>query len=88
MPRSHAVSTSGSKNNGKEATRMPCVIPRKHISRTPAATTCVVRVGAERYQLICDLSDASGRSITDVANRLLDYALDGAVVRDEKEAKR
>ena len=61
-----------------------CKIPKKRRPRAQGAQSCIIRVGVEQYQAIIDLCDESGRSITDVSSRLIEYALEHAEVVDKE----
>lgn len=61
-----------------------CQIPKKHRLRTQGANSCIIRVGAEQYQAILDLCDDTGRSITDVSNRLIEFALEHVEIVDKE----
>ena len=61
---------------------MSCKIPKKHRTLGQLENSCHIRVGAEQYQSILNLCDETGRSITDVATRLLEFALTNVEVTD------
>lgn len=61
------------------------IIPRKK-HQGQLTGSCHIRIGAEHYQSILDICDKTGRPITDVANRLLDYALKHVQITDEDES--
>lgn len=59
----------------------PCII-----SKLPLETTNrlpPIRVGVQQYLKILNISRETGRSITDVSNRLLDFALANVQVTEE-----
>lgn len=58
-------------------------IPKKHRPRQLPTSSCLIRVGAEQYQAVLDICDATGRSITDVSSRLLDFAIKNTEVIEE-----
>lgn len=62
---------------------MPCKIPKQHRRPAQITGTCIIRVNAEQYQSILDISDETGRSIRDVSTRLIEYALEHVEITEE-----
>ena len=59
---------------------MRCEIPSKRIKGKQKSKYCVIKVREEKYNSIITLGNAAGRGIADVADRLLEFALEEAVV--------
>lgn len=64
-----------------------CVIPIKYKMPKDGAGSCVIRVNADQYDEIIRLGNATGRSIADIATRLLEYALDNVEVVDPEKSR-
>lgn len=62
---------------------MPCKIPKQRRQPVQVTGTCIIRVNAEQYQSILDISDETSRSIRDVSTRLIEYALERVEITEE-----
>ena len=62
-----------------------CVIPKKRRTRSQTASSCLIRISAEQYEEILNLCDATGRSISDIATRLLEFALERVEITDKED---
>lgn len=58
-----------------------CIIPRK--TRQQPSSSCIIRIDSEMYQAIVDIANTTGRSISDVASRMLTYALENVEIVNE-----
>lgn len=61
------------------------IIPRKK-HQGQLTGSCHIRIDADYYREILRIGDETGRPITDVANRMLEYALKHVKITDEGES--
>lgn len=84
MERTVKVMASGGakKRTNTSPAQGRCVIPIKRRT-VQTSNSCVIRVNAETLQEIVDICDCTGRSIVDVATRLLEYALERVEIKGQ-----
>jgi len=60
------------------------ILNRERLEHTENGTKCIVRVSPETYNTLVDIANLTGMSISKTASRLIAFAAENTVVKEEE----